>query len=438
MQLMPVTVRHLVAVVISAVVAVACASPAGQPTEAPASPPPIVFVHGNGDSSALWITTIWRFESNSYPRDRLFAIDLVPPTARDDDAVAQAGRGGTAEVREQLAATVDQVLARTKAAKLVLVANSRGANTVRNYLKNGGGAAKVGWAVLGGGTNHGVSAVVGPNNEFNGASPFMRQLNDGADVVPGVQYLTIRSDKLDKFAQPGIVPGIGYDAPALQGATNVVLDGIDHRETAFSARAFAEMYKFLTGNTAKADITPETEPRLSGYVGGYENKVPTNKGVAGVKVTVYEVDASTGARNGAAVLSSTTGADGKWGPLNAKPTAFYEFVVEATTQPVRHFFRSPFPRSSEYVGLRLFEDAPAATGKALIIFTRPRGYIADGRDLHSLDGKPVPGIGPGIPTNASFRVELTPSDRAVPASLNGENITVRMYPGDIVYAEFHY
>ena len=36
--------------------------------------PPIVFVHGNGDSAALWQTTQWRFESNGWPRDRLFAV----------------------------------------------------------------------------------------------------------------------------------------------------------------------------------------------------------------------------------------------------------------------------------------------------------------------------------------------------------------------------
>ena len=54
--------------------------------------PPIVFVHGNGDSAALWQTTIWRFESNGWPRDRLFALDQPMPLARDDDTVAQPGR----------------------------------------------------------------------------------------------------------------------------------------------------------------------------------------------------------------------------------------------------------------------------------------------------------------------------------------------------------
>jgi pimeloyl-ACP methyl ester carboxylesterase len=444
MLLAPATVRRLAIGVLATVVAAfGCGGSTNPANDASASLPPILFVHGNGDSSALWITTIWRFESNGYPRDRLFAIDLVAPTARDDDAVEQANRSSTDDVRNQLSAKVDQVLARTKSARLALVANSRGANTVRNYLKNGGGAAKVGWAVLAGGVNHGVYSIPGgPNSEFNGAAAFMRQLNDGAEVIPDVKYLTIRSDKLDKYAQPELSPGrpsgISYDGPALQGATNVVLDGIDHRETAFSARAFVEMYKFLTGKTGSSQIAPEANPRLTGYVGGYENKAPTNKGVAGVKLTIYELDGGTGARTGAAVLTNTTGADGNWGTLNARPTAFYEFVVEAPGQPVRHFFRTPFPRSSDYVGLRLLEDAPAPAGKSLIIFTRPRGYIADGRDAHSLDGKPVPGVAPGVPTSSSFRVEVAPPERAVPASLNGEMMTVRSIPGEIVYAEFHY
>ena len=430
-------------VIASALVAVSCAVPSIQAGDAAGGEPPILFVHGNGDSSALWITTIWRFESNGYPRDRLFAMDIIAPAARDDDAVPQANRSSTTDVRDQLAAKVDEILVRTKSAKLALVANSRGANAVRSYLKNGGGAAKVGWVVLGSGVNHGIYAAPGgPNSEFNGASAFMKQLNDGAEVVPGVRYLTIRSDTLDKYAQPELSPGrlsgISYDGPALQGATNVVLAGADHRETAFSARAFGEMYRFLTGKTGTTEIVPESDPRLTGYVGGYDNRAATNTGVAGITVTVYEVDGRTGARTGAPVLRTTTAADGRWGTLSATPTAFYEFVIEAPGQPVRHIFRSPFPRSSAYVGLRLFEDPPAPSGKGLIIFTRPRGYVADGRDLHALDGKPVPGVPPGIPTSSSFRIETAQFGRPIPASLNGEAITVRAFPGEIVYAEFHY
>ena len=57
---------------------------------APAAParreiPPILFVHGNGDHAALWMTTLWRMESNGVPRDRMLAINFTDPLARTDD-----------------------------------------------------------------------------------------------------------------------------------------------------------------------------------------------------------------------------------------------------------------------------------------------------------------------------------------------------------------
>ncbi len=402
--------------------------------------PPILFVHGNGDSSALWITTLWRFESNGYIRERLFTIDYPNPTARDDEAIPQPSRSGTEEQRTQLAAKVDAVLAQTGATKLALVGNSRGANSIRNFVKHGG-AAKVSHVVLGGGVNHGVFSTPGTSSEFNGAGPFMQELNAGSEVVPGVAFMTIRSDKFDKYAQPTLTSGapsnISYDAPELKGATNIVLEGIDHRETAFSARAFAEMFRFITGRTASSDIAPESTVRLSGLITGYENKVPTNLPVAGVAVSVFQIDPATGARIGPPVHQMTTGADGSWGTLAGSPTAAYEFLIQQPTGPVRHIFRSPFPRSSSVVSMRLAEDAPVAN-QGLVIFTRPRGYVATGRDKHLLDGAPVPSVKEGVPTDAAFKVPFTGTERAVPASLNGENITARIIPGDLVYAEFHY
>ena len=71
----------------------------GACTTTPVAPdhPPVVFVHGNGDSASIWQTTVWRFESNGWPRERLHAIDLPYPLARDDDGKAQPGRTSTAE-----------------------------------------------------------------------------------------------------------------------------------------------------------------------------------------------------------------------------------------------------------------------------------------------------------------------------------------------------
>ena len=126
----------------------ACATGPSSNT-ANAGQPPIVFVHGNGDTASVWTTTIWRFESNGWPRERLHAIDLPYPLAREDDGKPQEGRTSTAEHMQYLSAEVDKVLKATGAAKVVLMGNSRGGNAIRNYIANGGGSAKVSHAILG-------------------------------------------------------------------------------------------------------------------------------------------------------------------------------------------------------------------------------------------------------------------------------------------------
>ena len=119
----------------------ACAQlPGGSPSGS-GSEPPIVFVHGNGDTAALWITTIWRFESNGFDRKLLHAVDFAYPNARDADAKPQPLRSSTADAMRELAAKVDEVRMFTGRDKVVLIGSSRGGNAMRNYVKNGGGAA---------------------------------------------------------------------------------------------------------------------------------------------------------------------------------------------------------------------------------------------------------------------------------------------------------
>ena len=174
----------------------ALAAPFGARAQA-ADLPPVIFVHGNGDTAGLWITTLWRFESNGYPRDRLFALDLRYPQATSVSDKPPPGRSTADEVMRQLAAEVTRVKALTGAEKVVLVAQSRGGNTVRNYLKNGGGAAHVALLVTCGAVNHGVivSDKVLIGSEFNGASPFMRDLN-AREVLPGIRTVTIRPEQV--------------------------------------------------------------------------------------------------------------------------------------------------------------------------------------------------------------------------------------------------
>jgi triacylglycerol lipase len=442
------TRRRIVGILILAVLA-AVAPALGQ-----AGDPPVVFVHGNGDTAALWHTTIWRFESNGYARDRLFAIDQRFPSARSVDATPQDGRTSAAEAMAQLAAFVDDVLTRTGARQVALVGNSRGATTIRNYVRYGGGATKTSHVVLGGGVNHGVIAsethMVG--SEFNGASEVMKRLNDGDEVVAGVAFMTIRSDTNDKYAQPtgrfislpDVQTGIPYDAPALKGATNVVLPGADHREVSYGPRAFAETYRFITGRApARGDVAGEAVAVLNGRVTGITAGVYDNQPVPGATVEIYVVDPRTGVRQGEPAHRKTTGADGAWGPFRASPAAAYEFVVTAPGQPITHVYRSPFPRGSDVIHLRpaiLTKDDAAAA--AVVVMTRPRGYFGHGRDVFTLGGAVPDGVNDGVPGASVARLRLAEAaGRSVAARFNDETIVTRTWPmadRHVAIAEFHY
>ena len=423
----------------------ACATPGASD-----GTPPIVFVPGNGDTAALWMPTIWRFESNGWPRDRLFAIDMPYPLARDDDTKEQPGRSSSAEHRAFLAAEVRKVLAATGAKKVVLVGNSRGGYAIRNFIANGDGAAVVSHAILGGVPNHGVYALPArnPGSEFNGAGFFLTALNkpgpDGNEVTPGVAWLTIRSDVNDKYAQPdgallgarGMATGVSFDGPALKGATNIVIAGVDHRETSFSPQAFAATYRFITGRApATLAIVPEDRVVLDGIVSGLgldnrQGDFPTNLPLAGARLEVYAVDATNGERRGSAVHTKTIGADGHWGPFTGDPAARYEFGIAAPGYATTHVYRSPFPRSSRYVSLHP-ERIAAADGeaKAIVTLTRPRGYFGVGRDRMAFDGtSPPPGVPAGVATVSTSKVKLADAtSRPIVGEFNDERIVGRVW-----------
>src|SRR5712675_2329222 len=278
--------------------------------------PPILFVHGNGDHAAVWITTLWRMESNGVPRERMFAINFTDPLARTDDKVEQPGRSSTEDQRRELSDAIKELKRRTGAPRVAMVGNSRGGNPIRNVVKNGGGA-DVSHAVLCGVPNHGVYQWDdGLGGEFNGRGPFLRGLNEGeSEVTSGTAFLTLRSDGIDKYAQadgrfvgkPGTPTGVTSEGPALKGATNLVLGAIDHRETAYHPRAFREIYKFIAGHEpSRIEIVPEAQVKLSGLVTGTPGGVVTNRPVSRASVDVYRVSAETGERSGGPIHSSQT------------------------------------------------------------------------------------------------------------------------------------
>ena len=443
------TRRSIFAAMAGSLLLAACAS-----TPDDNARPPIVFVHGNGDSASIWQSTLWRFESNGWPRERLHAIDLPYPLARDEDGKAQPGRSSTTEHMAFLKTEVEKVIKATGAAQVVLVANSRGGYAVRNYVQNGGGDKTVSHAVLGGTPNHGVWAIKGfrETNEFSGTGPFLTALNApknnaGDEVTGPVKWMTIRSDNNDKFAQPdgvwigarGTPTNVTFEGPALKGAQNVVLPRVDHRETSFSPAAFDAMHRFITGRERRASgIAPQDAVVLNGKVtglglsstdpasGNYSNNLP----LPGAQLTVYAIDPATGERRGAAVHSKTVGADGLWGPFPARVGQPYEFVISAPGYATTHIYRSAFPRGSDLVHLRAERLAAADRAAASsVTFTRPRGYFDAARDTMSFDGKALPGVPPmGAGVSSSKILVADSGVRTIAAEFNGEKLAGRTWP----------
>jgi pimeloyl-ACP methyl ester carboxylesterase len=417
---------------------------------------PILFVHGNGGFAAQWQTTIWRFESNGYDPGALFALDIPHPTAPSEDSKPERNRSTTQEQKAFLGGSVDRILEASGATKLVLVGSSRGGNAIRSYVRFGNGFEKVSLAILCGAPNHGAYAL-GQNldNEFNGRGHFVESLNEGGEVHPDVRFVTLRSDRHDHYAQPTFpLPGsalegtgAGYHGPGLEGAENIVLPGLDHREVAFHEDAFREIFRAVTGKRPqRTDIQPEARPVIEGRVSGYENGAPTNLPLVNARVTIYEVEAESGTRRGAPRHEILTEADGRWGPFEASPSASYEMVASAAGYPTFHFYRSPFPRSTRSLSLRLeplnaiLGGNATEKGESVVVMTRPRGYFGHGRDRFTLAGRVPEGVSPGVP-RTSVALGSFDAGLSVSAVLNSETIVARTFPlneGHLSIVEFHY
>lgn len=414
----------------------------GSLAQSPARPP-ILFVHGNGDHAALWMTTLWRFETNGWPTDRLRAFNFTDPLSRSDDNVPMPGRSGAEDQQRELAAEIDAMIARTGQPRVALVGSSRGGNAIRAVMMAPGGATRISHAVLCGTPNRGVfdwEAAAG--SEFNGRGPVLRRLNAGeSDVVPGIALMALYSEGNDKFAQadgrfvgrPGVATGITTEGATLRGATNVPLGVLDHREVAFHPRAFREIFRFIAGHEpARIGIVSEAQVTLQGLVTGNPGGVPSNRPVADARLTVHRVNTETGERMGAALLTATTGADGRWGPIAVTPTDTLEFELAVPGHPITHTYRSPFPRSSSVVHLRParpLSEAQRAAG-AIVQMSRPRGYFGIPRDIVLMDGEVPRDVTPGVPTDSTTTRTLAATEigRAVVGQFNEERIVGRAWP----------
>lgn len=191
---------------------------------------PILFVHGYGGSGANWETMKQRFLADGWQDFELYAYNYSFVTSNATTA---------AEIRDQ----VDDIISRTGATRVDIIAHSMGSVSSRYYMKNLGGSAKVdAWVSLAG-PNHGTDAVENENcgftpcREIVPGSAFLLALNAG-DETPGLsRYATWRSP-CDTTINPD-------ESVILSGATNTLTACIAHFNFLLDATVYQQVRAFV-------------------------------------------------------------------------------------------------------------------------------------------------------------------------------------------------
>jgi triacylglycerol lipase len=170
----------------------------------PKTGPVILMQHGYVNNGAVWFFTARALEAKGY---RVFTIDQ--PAFAPIDLMG-----------ERLAARVDEVLARTDAAQLTLVAHSMGGLVCRAYLRSHGGE-KVAQLITMGTPHHGTFHALfanGPNGaQMRLSNTWLAALNQTRVLVPFKSFYSLH----DTIIAP-------QDSSVMAEATNVELHAIGH------------------------------------------------------------------------------------------------------------------------------------------------------------------------------------------------------------------
>ncbi|MET0344580.1 MAG: alpha/beta fold hydrolase [Polyangiales bacterium] len=353
---------------------------------------PIVFVHGTVANGESFGHPAQLLASNGYCPDRIRAVEynsliMTGPTtgsglpSRGGDAGA-AGVSATLDfeaTHRSARAAIDQAIAELRAEtgfdKVDIMGHSQGGYHASRYVR------------------------------------------EHADAI--AHYVNFAGGNLT--TNPGEVPTLCLsstgDAPMACGTTrNVVFqdDTLDHAAVSSSTESFVEVYKFLNG-----DQLPKFDQVQCGSRIVLEGKAPTfgdNQYLAGAKIEVHELGDAPRER-GTPVKVFEIGADGKFGPWEAKRDAAYEFKLvppPGDTRRPRRAYVPGFVRSDRLLRFTFESRDPtaAATGArlgyddahaAMVVRRRQKAFL-HGRDSLKIDG--FEAIGPDNAKNRSVTAAL--------------------------------
>ena len=160
-------------------------------------PNPVVLVHGTFASMyESWLALSPRLAQRGYC---VFALNY-----------GDRGTGPIQESAKELAAFVDRVLDATGAEDVSIVGHSQGGMMPHYYLAFLGGAREVEELIGIAPSNHGTTSLLAPPagavfctacTQQSAGSDFLRKLNSGGEVEPGVDY-TVIATRYDEVVTP--------------------------------------------------------------------------------------------------------------------------------------------------------------------------------------------------------------------------------------------
>lgn len=321
----------------------------------PATLPPVVFVHGFLGSGDNWAEHARRLEAAGWCPDRIHAFDWnsLDRGARPDSL---------------LDLFIRQVLRRTGAGKVVLVAHSAGGGVCARLLSVPERAARV---------SHYVHI---------GSSPLPTP--PGAGAVP---MLNIYS-KGDRIATR---------AADIPGALNLQLQEPDHLEVATCAPGFRAILDFVLSGGQRPPVAAGGKPKRW-LVSGKAVVLGENTPLAGAQVEAWAYDTLTGRRlSDVPAWSGLADSTGRWEGFEAPSGTAYTFVLRPRQGRVVQYFLGPVRYHSRFTYLRalpssgmaamLLSGLPSDTAtSALAVFTANRAVV-QGRDTLACNGTPLSG-----------------------------------------------
>jgi len=191
---------------------------------------PILFVHGWNSSASTFNTMVGRFQTAGYTSNQLMAITYNSNTSNRT-------------IAGQVQTAVNDLRARTGAAKVDIVSHSMGGLSTRSYLKERGGTALVDdWVSLAG-PNHGTNTAYACYLFSRGCrdmipnSDLLVALNSGDETPGSTNYGTYWSNS-DDVINPD-------NSTVLTGATNTFAGSIEHSDFLSRSDVFTMVQGFV-------------------------------------------------------------------------------------------------------------------------------------------------------------------------------------------------